>query len=77
MPHSSASYPVVAAWAVAAPPPSAFCFLGRPRAMTLVYSIPSAAGYRCDFDDIGSGLGLWDGFAVFPHPFDVDAITKT
>ena len=45
--------------------------------MTLVYSIPSAAGYRCDFDDIGSGLGLWDGFAVVAHPFDVDAITKT
>ena len=42
MRHSSASYPVVAAWAVAAPPPSAFCFLGRPRAMTLVYITPVA-----------------------------------
>ena len=50
MRHSSASYPVVAVWAVVAPPPPAFCFLGRPRAMTLVYSIPSAACYLCDFD---------------------------
>ena len=21
---------------------------------------------------IGSGLGLWDGFAIFAHPFDVE-----
>ena len=42
MRHSSASSPVVAPWAVAAPSPSAFCVLGRPRAMTLVYSAPIA-----------------------------------